>query len=222
MVRQLSDAEREDLDRRAERRRRPAPLPRPAAQQALLGASKFERVASVHDEHGWLAFLSPHFDGAGAANLTGTYSDAYARIQSVCTPAEVVADFRRGIECFQRGDLTVPWCVGVELAPQGRLTGRTALHFHAMLGGVWSEAQRDALEAFWASTRGHAKCKAVSDLGGCVGYCAKHLLKSGAVDYFEFSLGWQARRPSRHARREALRLAHIASGESRGSRDLDC
>lgn len=221
---ELSAVELEDLAVRAIARKRPASLPRPVIEAKLLGTPKFERVASVHDLGGWLPFLAPHFDAAGAVNLTGTYSPRYSAVAAMSAAPNVVADFRRGLECFLRRDLVEPWCIGVEWAPQGKLGGRPTLHFHAMVGGTWSTDAVAALEAYFTSTRGWAKAKLVSDCGGCVKYCAKHLTKAHgtASEHFEFSLGWQSRPGSRHARRVAKSVcsdadAAVCRGVRQGS-----
>jgi hypothetical protein len=177
-------------------RKRPAALPRSVANQALLGTRKFQRpeeeipreswVTSVRDCPGWIDLLSPHFND-DSVNLTGTYSDSYGESHGLMLSRNVMRDFARVIQA-ERPGVFLPSCIGVELAPQGRAAGRSILHFHAMIGGVWSEDDRARLEAYWAYTRGWARAKSVSDAGGCVKYCAKHLLKRGAADNFDFQL----------------------------------
>lgn len=183
----VSDDELDCLRARGLARRRPDPLPRNVANQAVLD--------------GWVSLLAPHFDGDGAVNLTGTYSDAYGVSHGLMLSRNVVQDFIRAIR-HERPDGFLPWCVGVER----HNTGRDVLHFHAMVGGVWSEDDRLRLKNYWDSTRGWSCVKAVSDSGGCVNYCAKHLLKRGAADNFDFQLVPSRRYPSRHDRRVAAGL----------------
>lgn len=182
LIGQMTDDELDDLRARALGRQRPAALPRNVANQAVLD--------------GWCSLLSPHFDADGAVNLTGTYSDSYGVSHGLMLSRNVVQDFVRAIR-HERPDGFLPWCVGVER----HNTGRDVLHFHAMVGGVWSEDDRYRLKHFWDSTRGWSCVKAVSDSGGCVSYCAKHLLKRGADDTFDFQLVPSRRYPSRHDRR---------------------
>jgi hypothetical protein len=125
-------------------------------------------------------------------SLTGTYSDGYGYSHGLMLPRNVMTDFARAIE-HERPGVFLPRCIGVE----EHNSGRAVLHFHAMIGGVWSKDERDALEAYWDFSRGWAKAKAVSDSGGCVGYCAKHLLKRGSADNFDFQLA-PRKYPSRH------------------------
>jgi hypothetical protein len=96
-----------------------------------------------------------------------------------------------------------PACIGVELAPQGRITGRPILHFHAMIGGTWSADDLQDAQRLWTDTRGWAVAKPVTDRGGCVEYAAKHLLKQGSADNFEFMVGreYGSRLEQRFARR---------------------
>lgn len=177
----LTDDELVNLDARAFARRRPDPLPRNVANQAVLD--------------GWVALLSPHFDADGSVNLTGTYSDAYGISHGLMLPRNVVADFLRALEHVRPGE-RLPWCIGVER----HNTGRDVLHFHAMVGGCWSADDRLILKHHWDSTRGWSVAKSVSDSGGCVSYCAKHLLKRGAADNFDFQLT-RRRLVSRHEKR---------------------
>jgi hypothetical protein len=178
---QATEEELDDLRIRGLARRRPDPLPRNVANQAVLD--------------GWVSLLSPHFDG-DSVNLTGTYSDGYGYSHGLMLPRNVMTDFARAIE-HERPGVFLPRCIGVE----EHNSGRAVLHFHAMVGGVWSEADRARLEAYWLYSRGWAKAKAVSASGGCVGYCAKHLLKRGAADNFDFQLAPRRAFLSRHDKR---------------------
>ena len=184
LLRHVRENELEDLAERAIARRRPEPLPRNQANQAVLD--------------GWVGMLAPHFDGEGAMNLTGTYADAYGYGHGCMLPRNVIKDFRTFID-QERPGVFLPWIIGVE----AHNTGRDVLHFHAMVGGSWSEADMERLQARWTYSRGWAVAKPVTAAGGCVAYCAKHLLKRGADDTLEFRLV-TPRRLSRHARRVEL------------------
>lgn len=182
----IGNADRVEIERsriRGERRRRPDPLPRNVSNQAVLDS--------------WVTLLAPHFDAAGAVNLTGTYSDSYGQSHGLMLARNVVTDFTRAIAHQRPDDKFLPWCIGVEQ----HNTGRDVLHFHAMVGGEWSEDDRRALKAYWDYSRGWSVAKAVSDAGGCVGYCAKHLLKRGAADNFDFQLFASRTFQSRHDKR---------------------
>ena len=180
----LGTADQMEIERSrflGERRRRPDPLPRNQVNQDVLA--------------GWVSLLGPHFDG-DSVNLTGTYSDGYGYSHGLMLPRNVMRDFARAIE-HERPGVFLPRCIGVE----EHNTGRAVLHFHAMVGGVWSDDDRARLEAYWLFSRGWAKAKAVSASGGCVGYCAKHLLKRGAADNFDFQLAPRRAFLSRHDKR---------------------
>lgn len=182
----MREGELEDLAERAIARRRPEPLPRSLANQAQLD--------------GWVGLLAPHFDGQGAVNLTGTYGNGYGYAHGLMLPRNVIKDWESFIE-QERPGVVQPWIIGVEQ----HNTGRDILHFHAMVGGTWSEADMERLQARWGYSRGWAVAKSVTAAGGCVAYCAKHLLKRGADDTLEFRLA-TPRRLSRHAKRMELEL----------------
>lgn len=167
VVGQLSEDAIAELTERGQRRVSPGALPRAMVDQAALDA--------------WVGLLGPHFDTCSAVNLTGTYSDAYGESNGLMLVRNVSRDFLRAIR-HERPVGTAPWCIGIE---QHR-TRRDILHFHAMVGGEWSEADIASLKAYWGFSRGWCVAKAVSDVGGCVAYCAKHLLKRDAPDNFDF------------------------------------
>jgi hypothetical protein len=192
VVYQADGAYLEDLASRAIERQRPGSLPRSKGNQKVLDA--------------WETFLGPHFDATCAVNLTGTYRNDYGYSHGLMLARNVVVDFLRVLKHEQVGE--VPWCIGTE---QHR-TGRDILHFHAMVGGDWDAVSVERLEAYWLYSRGWAVAKLVSDAGGCVGYCAKHLLKRGAADNFEFRLPSQVF-GSRYARRQA----RMESADRKGS-----
>jgi len=184
LFRGVRDGELEDLAERAIARRNPEPLPRSQANQAQLD--------------GYVKFLGPYFDGAGAMNFTGTYSDSYGYGHGLMLPRNVIKDFRSFVD-QERPGVFEPWLIGVEQ----HNTGRDVLHFHAMVGGMWSEADMERFEARWGYSRGWAVAKSVTAAGGCVAYCAKHLLKRGADDTLDFRLV-SPRRLSRHTKRMEL------------------
>jgi hypothetical protein len=72
-----------------------------------------------------------------------------------------------------------------------------------MLGGTWSAVDLANAQERWTDTRGWAVAKSVTDRGGCVEYAAKHLLKQGSADNFEFMVGraYGSRLEERFARR---------------------
>jgi len=183
-LRHVREGELEDLAERAIARRRPEPLPRNQANQAVLD--------------GYVGMFSPHFDGGGAMNLTGTYTDGYGYAHGLMLPRNIIKDFRAFID-QERPGVFDPWLIGVE----AHNTGRDILHFHAMVGGTWSEADMERLQARWVYSRGWAVAKSVTAAGGCVAYCAKHLLKRGADDTLDFRLV-SPRRLSRHTKRMEL------------------
>lgn len=163
------------------------PLPRRAHDRAQVEA--------------WADFLEPHFGQRPALNLTGTYSDAYGYSNGLMRFDNVIKDYKRFLRMLRREREAA--CIGVELAPQGKLSGRPILHFHGLVGGNWSLSDCERIEALWAEHRGWARAKLTNDRAGCIEYAAKHLLKQGAADNFDF---WpSSRRPyaSREARRQA-------------------
>jgi len=183
VIRPMSQGERNGFTQRdVDRESRPAALPRTEANRALLSS--------------WVALLAPRFDAEGTVNLTGTYRDDYGLSHGLMLPRNVIRDFTRAI-AYMRPHEFLPWALGVER----HNTGRDVLHFHAMIGGDWTEAECDRLKAYWTYSRGWAVAKPVADLGGCVAYCAKHLLKRGAADNFEFQLAPHRAFPSRYDER---------------------
>jgi hypothetical protein len=116
-------------------------------------------------------------------NLTGTYSDAYGYSHGVMLARNVIKDFRAFLRSI--GRLSEPACIGVERHPT---TDRDILHFHALVGGVWTDAQTQYAAEEWKRTRGWSVAKTVTNRVGCVEYSAKHLLKQRAEDHFEFWL----------------------------------
>lgn len=180
----LSEEAIEDLTERGARRARPGALPRGIGNQAMLDA--------------WVELLGPHFDASSSVNLTGTYSDSYGESNGLMLVRNVSRDFLRAL-AHERPDVWLPWCIGIEQ----HNTHRNVLHFHAMVGGDWSDEQIASLKAYWDFSRGWSVAKRVSDSGGCVAYCAKHLLKRGSEDNFDFSVTRPARAGSRQARRDA-------------------
>lgn len=182
LLRTATADELSDLETRAIARRGPGPIPRGHEAQKVLDS--------------WVGLLSPYFDGHRAVNLTGTYRDDYGQSHGLMLPRNVRRDFLRAVE-HERPHVFTPWCLGIER----HNTGRDVLHFHAMLGGDWSDDEITRLKAFWTYTRGWAVAKPVSATGGCVAYCAKHLLKRGDFDFRVSG----ARPGSRQARREQER-----------------
>jgi hypothetical protein len=181
VVSRLSD---EDLAEMKSRRRVfPDPLPRSTANQVLLES--------------WGDFLVPLFGNGIACNLTGTYSDAYGYAHGLMLARNVIKDFRAFARSLGRADIAL--CIGVEKHPT---TNRAVLHFHAMLGGDWTEAECRAAEDLWKLDRGWCVAKQVTDRSGCVEYAAKHLLKTGAADNFWFYVPGQVY-SSRYERRRA-------------------
>lgn len=196
-----------DLETRAIARKYPEALPRRSQDSALVES--------------WADWLAPHFGQGQACNLTGTYSDEYGYPHGLMLARNVIKDF----EAFRRsiGRQTDPACIGVELAPQGWITGRTILHFHALLGGVWSPEQLQAAQDRWCLDRGWAKAKTVTDRAGCVEYAAKHLLKQGREDNFTFMVGREygsasEQRFARRARRAVSSRSEQCRGETVSSR----
>ena len=183
VIRPMSQGELDERVRgRSDGEPRPAALPRTEANRALLSA--------------WVQLLAPRFDADGTVNLTGTYRDDYGLSHGLMLPRNVVRDFTRAID-YMRPDESLPWAIGVER----HNTGRDVLHFHAMVGGDWTQDECDRLKAYWTYTRGWAVAKPVVEVGGCVAYCAKHLLKRGSADNFEFELAPHLAFPSRHDKR---------------------
>jgi hypothetical protein len=163
----LTAEELEELNSRT--RVFPDPLPRSSANKRLLEA--------------WADFLSPHFADGEACNLTGTYSDDYGYSHGLMLTRNVIADFQRFRRKLGRG--SSPACIGVEYHPT---THRAILHFHAMLGGSWSDSDLRSAQAEWVISRGWCHAKRVEGRAGCVEYAAKHLLKQGDADSFDFML----------------------------------
>lgn len=179
----LDEIDLADLEYRASLRRSPGRLPRSTANQVLLDS--------------WVALLSPYFDHCEAASLTLTYSDDYGYRNGLMLPRNVRSDFLRALAHCRPG--FVRNCQGIE----HHNTGRLILHSHGMLGGDWSQSDRDDFKSYWDNTRGWSRVEAVTERGGCVAYCAKHLLKRGAADLFDFQVTPPARAGSRQSRREA-------------------
>jgi hypothetical protein len=169
VTRELTDAERVELEVRGLRRSRPGPLPRSTANQDILDC--------------WVGLLGPYFDESSAVNITGTYRDDYGESNGLMAVRNVLRDFARAVR-HERPDEGLARAIGVER----HNTGRDVLHFHAMVGGDWTSEQIESLKRYWDFSRGWSVVKPVSDLGGCVAYCAKHLLKRGAEDNFAFEV----------------------------------
>lgn len=181
LLRVADAAELQDLDNRAIERKSPGRLPRSQANAALLES--------------WVGVLGPHFDGKAAASLTLTYSNEYGYSHGLMLARNVRADFLRAVQ-HQRPDGFIPWTLGIE----HHNTGRDILHAHAMLGGWWFPQDMAEFKAYWTATRGWCRIAPVTASGGCVAYCAKHLLKRGAADNFDFGVD-AFRKGSRAARR---------------------
>ena len=148
------------------RRHAVQPQPRCKADRAIL--------------EGWADLLAPMFATGGCCNLTGTYSDQYGYGHGLMLARNVIKDFRAF--CRDQGRLSESACIGVERHP----SGRDVLHFHAIIGGDWTEQEMHDAEALWISARGWAKAKPIVDRAGCIEYAAKHLLKQRAEDHFDF------------------------------------
>ena len=158
--------------------------PRSAVDTALLEA--------------WADLLQPMFGDGESCNLTGTYSDAYGYSHGCMLVRNVVKDFRAFLRHLERSEDAS--CIGVEYHP----SGRNILHFHALLGGRWTDGEILEAQYLWTMYRGWGKAKRVVDREGCVKYAAKHLLKQGAADSFEFFL------PAPKCRHEWRRAEAIA------------
>jgi hypothetical protein len=161
---------------------RMAPLPRRGADRAVV--------------EGWADFLAPHFANGSSVNLTGTYSDTYGYSHGLMLARNVIKDFAAFRRVLGRRSIE-PACIGVERHP----SGRDVLHFHALLGGEWTDAERARAQSEWTDGRGWSRAKFVTDREGCVEYAAKHLLKQRAEDHFEFWLPPAGYLRSRHERR---------------------
>jgi hypothetical protein len=170
------------------RRHRPNALPRKLEDTALVEA--------------WGDLLAPFFGDGESCNFTGTYSDVYGYSHGCMLVRNVVKDFLAFRDHLGRSADAA--CIGVEFHP----SGRAILHFHALMAGTWTDADIEAAQFEWTMFRGWAKAKRVADRDGCVRYAAKHLLKQGAADNFEF---WRpAIYQSRRERRSAARIGAMA------------
>jgi hypothetical protein len=181
MTSKLSEFEVDCISARAELRRPPAPLPRSTANRELL------------ESWGW--FLEPDYGSGRACNLTGTYCDDYGYSHGLMLARNVIKDFQR----FRRliGRSREAACIGVEHHPT---TNRAILHFHALIGGDWTEDELKRCKSAWVESRGWAVAQHVDKREGCIQYAAKHLLKQGFDDNFFFwSPEFYVR--SRHERR---------------------
>lgn len=165
-IRHASAEELADLEVRSLARRGPDPLPR--------------RVRDSRSIEAWADMLAPHFGQGSSLNLTGTYSDAYGYSHGCMLARNVLKDLERFLR--SQGRLCVPRCAGVEIHPQTR---RKVLHFHALVGGHWTAQEAADAGRLWASSRGHARVKLVTDRAGCIEYAAKHDLKRGSADNFD-------------------------------------
>jgi len=177
----LGQEQLRDLEARADLRKSPPRLPRSQANRELLDT--------------WVELLGPHFDGCAAASVTLTYSNEYGYAHGCMLARNVRTDFLRAL-AHERPDGFTPWCLGIE----HHNTGRDILHAHAMLGGDWSATDMQRFSNYWESDRGWCRIEPVTAAGGCVQYCAKHLLKRGAADNFDFRV-----RPFREGSRAARR-----------------
>lgn len=165
----VSQATPEHLDRlqaRAADRATPAPLPRSERDTALVQA--------------WADRLAPLYADGRACNLTGTYSDAYGYSHGLMHARNVIKDFRSF--CRFIGREHEPACIGVERHP----SGRDVLHFHAIVGGSWTDDELEGAQRLWTLHRGWAVARPITDRAGAVAYAAKHLLKQRAEDHFDF------------------------------------
>lgn len=181
---QATPDELAELDAAAARKygtRGTQPVKRSRANTALLNA--------------WASLLAPHFANGGAVHFTGTYSDTYGYAHGLMLVRNVMKDF----EAFRRVLVAhklpaSPGCIGVEVHP----SGRDILHLHALVGGTWSDTDRELAVALWERYRGWSRCKPVFDREGCVQYAAKHLLKQGGEDAFDFWTRDPQAEPSRY------------------------
>lgn len=180
LCRPASEGELQDLRERAMRRRRPEPLPRSVANQELLNA--------------WVTYLGPHFDTCAAANVTVTYSDTYGYSHGLMLVRNVERDLERLVR--ELGRESDSWVAGIEYHPT---THRAILHAHMMVGGDWTESQLSYAKMQIDAVRGWSVVKHVTEAGGCVEYCAKHLLKQRQDDCLVFRL--QQRPMTRYQRR---------------------
>jgi hypothetical protein len=201
---------------RSGRAARPSPARRLASDHALVhGVHRFDRVKSLWDADGWADFLAPHF-AAGACNFSGTYCDGYGYSHGLMASRNVLKDFAAFKRELGWGSATD--CCGVEHAPQGVSSGRPILHFHGMIAGARSAAELAEAHDLWADRRGWSVVKPVTDREGCVEYAAKHLLKQGAADNFDFHVACEYKsaieaRFDRRGRKQR-RSASFSSSES--------
>ena len=148
------------------RRHAVQPLPRCKADTAIV--------------EGWADLLTPLFGESRCCNLTGTYSDAYGYGHGLTQARHVIQDFR--VFCRAQGRAHESACIGVERHP----SGRDVLHFHAIIGGEWTDQEIEDAARAWDVSRGWARASVVADRAACVAYAAKHLLKQRAEDHFAF------------------------------------
>jgi hypothetical protein len=169
----------------------------------------------------WRAVLEPMFDERSFLSFCGTYSDAYGYAHGVMKLDNATRDYKRFL--VRAGELG-PGCVGVEVAPTGKLYGRLIPHVHSLIAWDGRECSAEALRAAWSDDRGWAVVKPVGDVAGALRYVTKHMLVRSAVDTFDWwptlgdpdSLG---RVESRVARKLAASSA-VAERESRASAAL--
>lgn len=189
IVSQASASDLEALQARidAKSARRSTPPRRSARDSALLDA--------------WGDWLAPRFANGSSVHFTGTYSDEYGYSHGLMLVRNVIKDFQAFRGVLERYKLpSSPGCIGVEYHPQ---THRAILHLHALLGGEWDAGSRRELVTLWQTYRGFARATEVVTREDCVRYAAKHLLKQGDTDAFDF---WaQPTRPSRYLFRHEVR-----------------
>jgi len=166
----------------------------------------------------WGDWLAPWFGEGESVRFNMTYSDAYGYSHGLMLARNVIKDFRAFARTLGRSAEHA--CLGVEFHPT---THRAILHAHGMVGGEWSDSDIALAEAEWKRTRGWAVFDRVTDRQGCVEYAAKHLLKQGIDDTFEFWLTPDVYRRSRHERRQArcgqaMRVAGPPETGGRGHR----
>jgi len=134
-------------------------------------------VVLARDVRGaWVEWLAPNFT-EGACYFTGTYCDEYGVANGLMLARNVHKDWRRFLDEFGFEDR---WICGVEQHKH-----RDILHLHAILGGEWSDKQREWLKRWWQVDRGFARSLPVLD--GCASYVTKYALK-GDTDSFEWEL----------------------------------
>jgi hypothetical protein len=85
-----------------------------------------------------------------------------------------------------------------------------------LLGGVWTADELTDAQRLWVEYRGWAKVLPVTDRSGCVEYAAKHLLKQGAADNFEFMVGrdYGSATEQRFARRARAHSGNTGSSDA--------